>query len=413
MSTLFGILSDDEADTEMTGHILQLLRLAKRSLLHIEFVLYQLALLSVRRSKSKPRHRITNILITGEVAARTGPYFFLINACNVLSRNFALTLCFSAEQITDSLESFCKAKGVRLIPRRKRKDFLDTVFLEFILRREGIDLLIINVSAFPRNVHLIATRTYTIYYIHSIWNREISRKDDWTLRRFIDDEHRIVTVSEAAQISIGKSYLKSAERRKKISCIYNSVEDHSDLTNTDRRTIVVLTLGVVEGHKNPVLWVRVAKKVIKALAGKIDIEFWWAGEGLLLPEVMEMSRGNPEIKFLGFISTTDALFARASIYYQPSEFENCSIAVCQALMFSLPCVVTNCGGLPEQVEHGSNGFTIEKGNENLMTEKIIELAMNEQERMMMGKRSREIYSAKFTEEMWESKIRTLFRELLG
>ena len=272
----------------------------------------------------------------------------------------------------------------------------------------------INAGSFSRNVHLFAIKTPTLYYSHSIWIRQISNKHKWTLERFLDSNHRVIAVSRAAFDLYNLHYFQGKEMTKQVSWIYNYVDDRFSkraLIKASTKPMIVLTLGTLASYKNPELWVRVAKNVLRKNKIFRELEFWWAGEGPLLAKAREAAEGHKEIRFLGFVPDPDNLYIQASLYFQPSEFENCSLAVCDAMMFGLPCVVTDCGGLPEQVINERNGFVVSESNEELIAEKILELINDEQKRSEMGDYSRKRYLEAFTESHWKTAFDRLVKEI--
>ena len=125
-----------------------------------------------------------------------------------------------------------------------------------------------------------------------------------------------------------------------------------------------------------------------------------------------MRPGDERIQFIGFRPDTAQLFCQASVYFQPSEFESFGLAVCEAMMFGLPCVVSNCGGLAELVQNGKSGFVVEGWSEDPLAQKLTELISDDRKRNEMGRFSRKRYLESFTEERWLSGFSEIVKDMM-
>ncbi|MFZ4400851.1 MAG: glycosyltransferase family 4 protein [Bacteroidales bacterium] len=231
-------------------------------------------------------------------------------------------------------------------------------------------------------------------------------------RIFSNAAKRILSVSSYSKSEIVK-FLGIPEER--ISVIYNfgreASEIKQDTISNDKFT--VLTLGHVREYKNPFVWIKVAEKVIQYLPEK-NIEFIWGGDGELMQEcnrlVTELKIGG-KVKFIGYTEDIACLYASASVYFQPSMIESQGIAVVEAMAYSLPCVVSDMGGLPESVENGINGYLVSPDNIDEMSQAIIALVNDERLRNEKGEHSLRIYNEKFTNEIWKQKMNELHEKI--
>ena len=378
-----------------------------------QFLFYRGSLLLIRQFPVLRKRTRTRLLVVGDVSSGAGPYFFLINFCGALRNYYDICLTFKSAEITRSLVRFCSEQKIRLIPRPKLADVFDLLVVEAISRLTSSSLLVVNASLFSRGVHFLATTTPTIYYSHSIWHREISKQVEWTLNAFLDRRHQIVTVSRAAFSSLKLNYFKRSSLAEFIKWIYNWVPDQGTghVSKETRQKKVVLTLGTVATYKNPYLWLRVAKNVLRSISSDCSVEFWWGGKGPLLNALIELSKNEPRVKFMGFAKDNKSLYSKAAIYFQPSEFESFGLAVCEAMMHGLPCVVTDCGGPAELVQDEQNGYVLNESDEDSMVLKICGLIRDEEKRAEMGRISRKRYLDLFTEVHWLNGFKKIIDEV--
>lgn len=83
-----------------------------------------------------------------------------------------------------------------------------------------------------------------------------------------------------------------------------------------------------------------------------------------------------------------ARFANASLLTLPSYAEGLPIVILEALAAGLPVVATRVGGIPEVVSEGENGFLIEPGDVERLTERIGALLNYPDMRMAMARKNR-------------------------
>ncbi len=379
------------------------LRLVKREMIsYLEIINKMLILAAHEMSRDSSRRR-KSILICGDLGYGTGPYSFLQTLCNQLKQEYSIALIFRNSQISPSVDSFCRNNNLALFKMRSRRDFFDLLCIWFLTVKRRPSRLIINVGIFGKYLHLLALKTPSIYYNHSIWHPSISQRAEWQLKAFLKPPHRVVTVSLAAQKSLLRQYFQDPKLSDRLSWIYSGIEDRSSGKKGESSRLIISTLGSVAWYKNPELWLRIAKKVLKFPEASAA-EFWWVGQGELLNKMRQEARKEDRVRFLGFSTQPDDVLIKSSIYFQPSKFESFGLGVCEAMMFSLPCVVTDCGGVVELVENGKTGFVVPEWEEEIMVDKLLTLIRSEALRKEMGTKARLRYLEHFTVQEWRREM---------
>jgi glycosyltransferase involved in cell wall biosynthesis len=77
---------------------------------------------------------------------------------------------------------------------------------------------------------------------------------------------------------------------------------------------------------------------------------------------------NNYVNFRGFFDDIHEKIKDAELYVLSSDFEGMPNSLMEAMMMGLPCISTNCSGIPEIIDNEINGILVEKGD-------IIGLAM--------------------------------------
>jgi glycosyltransferase involved in cell wall biosynthesis len=157
--------------------------------------------------------------------------------------------------------------------------------------------------------------------------------------------------------------------------------------------------------------------LITAMEKVKDYDLYIIGDGPLKKELETKvaKSGNSNISFLGFQSGRKllTLISEAMFMVTPSEwYENCPISVLEVLSIGKPVIAANVGGLPELVEDKVNGLIFEMGNAEDLSEKILYLLNNPEERRKMGIKAREIIEKNHTSELHYERIIALYQSLI-
>lgn len=128
-------------------------------------------------------------------------------------------------------------------------------------------------------------------------------------------------------------------------------------TQKPNNLIKILVVGRLSKQKNLDLLI----KSLKYIKNK-NILVELAGEGpekkYLEDLVKQLSLIN-EVKFLGNQTNIPSLLKNADIFAMSSSWEGLPIALIEATLSGLPCIVTNVGGCAEVIHQALNGIVIE------------------------------------------------------
>ncbi len=274
----------------------------------------------------------------------------------------------------------------------------------FCIKKIKSDILVVSNSTPWINFTYIFFAKKMLYFMHTYPSKLIDLRSPliWLLSRLLSDRKRIATVSKYSRKEIS-GYAKISE--KKISVIHNSYDKKYNYFNKEYKNIpIVLTVGGVVSYKNPELWLVVAMEVIKILP---TVQFWWIGEGDMLAfmrsKVSALNLKN-NVKFFGYSNNVDRFYSNASVYFQPSLIESHGIAVIEAMIFKIPLVVSNVGGLPESVLSEKSGFLCNYNDIDCFTSNIIKLLTDNNLAEKYGTLGEKIAKNRFNEKIQEQKI---------
>lgn len=218
----------------------------------------------------------------------------------------------------------------------------------------------------------------------------------------------IITVSQSNKESVITQWKISKQKEQYVKVVYNCVvvneKKVSDVLLFPGGRVIV-TMGHVAYYKNPALWLKVARRVTEI---RKDVFFYWLGNGDLFNELSNQTSSVENINFVGLIENPAPYLKNATIYYQPSIMETQGIAVMEAMSNSLPCIVSNVGGLPESIENNKNGFVVDAHNEDEHVERMLELLDNKDLQKSFGEYSIKKYNQLFLYDVFKKKMDVIY-----
>ena len=95
------------------------------------------------------------------------------------------------------------------------------------------------------------------------------------------------------------------------------------------------------------------------------------------------------------------LFEESTLFVMPSLYEPFGIAPLEAMLYQLPCVLTDAWALREHVTPGINGELVEKGSVDDLAAKLIAMLNSPDRLAAMGARARDMVLARYT---WDAVV---------
>ena len=172
----------------------------------------------------------------------------------------------------------------------------------------------------------------------------------------------------------------------------------------DESTVAGLYLGQLEPRKQVLTAVRAAELA----AERAPFVLLVAGEG---PQAEAVTRhSGPVVRPLGFRRDPERLLAAADIFVMPSEREGLSLAVLEAMAHGLATVVSDGAGNPEAV--GDAGVVVPVADANALSEALVDLSVDANERSRLGAAARERTLSQFGAERYLRDLQSVFEAAL-
>jgi glycosyltransferase involved in cell wall biosynthesis len=254
-----------------------------------------------------------------------------------------------------------------------------------LYRREKPDIIHLHSSKAAALGRLVFPKDKTVYTVHGFDSIRLAHRWFLPLERYLQKRCKaIVAVSR-----YDEDNLKAAGIARNVSCIYNGIPRPSGESGA--------VLPIPKKYVKKILCIaRISKQK------RFDLFLETAG---LLPEYAFVWIGNceeianvPENVFLlGNLPDAGAYNYTADLFMLPSNYEGLPVVIIEAMSHGKPVVASAVGGVPELVEDGVNGYTVEN-TASAFAEKIRAVMTNEALCEALVSKSREYFFKHFTVE---------------
>jgi glycosyltransferase involved in cell wall biosynthesis len=190
----------------------------------------------------------------------------------------------------------------------------------------------------------------------------------------------------------------------KISLVYNGVDvnlfrepNESELL-TRYSSPKIVYVGRIISKKGIDILVNAMPETLKSFP---NAQFIFVGGGnISLYKEMIKNKGIPEKNYLftghmGYLERAK-IFREATVFVNPSFFENCSISILEAMSSGCAVVASKVGGNPELIQSGKNGLLVRPFDDKEFARAIISLLKDEHLNRIIGEEARKTVERSFS-----------------
>lgn len=225
--------------------------------------------------------------------------------------------------------------------------------------------------------------------------------------RFICNHWATYAISNS--ISGIEHFASKGFKAEKMTAISNCYEHITPYTHkTPHEEIRIITVGRFVKQKD----YRTAIKAIAALNCQKKIKFIIIGYGELEPQVRKWVREEGIEKITEIMINPDnipTILHDADIFISTSLFEGMSNAIMEAMNADLPIVCTDVGDNKKLVVESENGFICHISDWKEIAEKISYLVFHEEQRIALGRKSKEILERRYSVDVFRTKYLNLLQ----
>ena len=213
-------------------------------------------------------------------------------------------------------------------------------------------------------------------------------------------------------------------REDMIDVLINGVEHVPETTPEKREELRkrlgiengVFTAGIIarlEPYKGHAYVIEAAKD-LKAEGRKFCIIA--AGTGSLYDELRakaEEAGVSDTVLFPGFVEDMPTIWSLLDIQINASYVEATSLAVLEGMSAGIPAVVSDCGGNPDIIRNGIDGFVFPMHDSHRLAECIAKMMDDGELRAKMGRSARERYNAEYTGGAFARRLEDIYGKIMG
>ena len=275
----------------------------------------------------------------------------------------------------------------------------------------------------------IACRVMKVRVIWNVWS-EPSGKVAWILHRLgllLADVINLEYKNQGKKV-FGKLADYPVFNRK-IVPLYTGVSDFEEITGSNIReelslqdddVLVVMASNIVSGKgqvdliKSMELILGVSPNAHLLIAGRAvesspdSIKYYDEIFSYVLKNNLDRN-----IHFIGWRSDVRDVLSKSDIYVSSSYSESLPDAVRDAMLASLPLVVSDVGGTSELVNIGENGYLFQPGDIINLTRYLKELILNSELRKKMGLKSRKIIDDRFSTKAYARNFEDMLKKTIN
>jgi glycosyltransferase involved in cell wall biosynthesis len=308
-------------------------------------------------------------------------------------------------------------------------DWREIVRLSYLLRQEQIDIVHCHMAIASACASPIAWLSGVPALIETTHGREIWREGKhlrgyfWVDRQVGRLTDRFIAVSEAVARHLIENKRVPAH---KITVIRNG-RDLSRFHPVSRIQTIEARAELNLGKDPPVILMLARFSVEKGHQLLIDavrqlVEHWprlvvlLAGDGPLEQDIKTQSTEfglNDNVRFLGYRSDTQKLFAASDVVVLPSKIEGLPLVAVEALASGRPVVATAVGGTPEVVIDHQTGLLAPPEDPSRFAEALNHLLSDPGLRTRMGTRGRSLVEERFDVRVQVQQTVALYSHLLN
>ncbi len=292
---------------------------------------------------------------------------------------------YVAARKDSAFEKWCIGKNIPFITLGFKNDFdfSSALALKNYCRKENFDV-----------IHLHSSRSHGMAVLAAAFGNKtpliLSRRVDFPLKKNIFSQwkynhhsiKKIICVSDKIKEIVSAS-IKHAER---CVTVYDGIDLHRFAGKGTKEKLrselgiaahekLIGNIAAIAPHKDYFTFL----DTVKILFQKIKAKYLIAGEGVLREQIVKrISELNlqKEVFVLGFRNDLENVYAALDVLLYTSKEEGLGSALLDAMVYGLPIVTTEAGGIPEIVKNEFNGLTAPIQNAEKLSEQVI-LMLNE------------------------------------
>ncbi|TYR80921.1 glycosyltransferase family 4 protein [Priestia megaterium] len=221
---------------------------------------------------------------------------------------------------------------------------------------------------------------------------------------------RIITISN----SFHSPLIEFGAKKEQLITVHTGIDFQpiGKPIQTGRDKIIITCVSRLSPRKGHEIFIKALSQIKEYLS---NVEVWIIGDGImkekLKKQVQTLNLEN--VIFLGKRTDIAALLSSSTIYVLSTLNDNFPISIIEAMFFDQAIITSNCGGIPEMIEHKKTGIICEPGNVQEVAEALKLLIVNKKFRETLAKEAKQYACKHLTQEVMVSTIERIYHSFAG
>lgn len=242
---------------------------------------------------------------------------------------------------------------------------------------------------------------------------ESSSKNRSKIRLLLRESDKVIT--------LGKNWndtIKEIEPSVDSIIIRNAVKIPKYQNKLNSKQVSILFLAVLNERKGIIDLIKASKKVINEIKREgREVKFVIAGDGPLYEISKNLIKDNNQdqyFEFHGWVNNKHKhiLLRNTDVFVLPSYNEGLPLSILEAMSYGIPIVATDVGSINDAVIDNRNGYLIEPGNIEQLSNSILKVLDNNN-LYKMGNESRKISKSLFNSVLYQENIQQLYKDIIN
>ena len=238
---------------------------------------------------------------------------------------------------------------------------------------------------------LLLKRASLLHTVHNLAEREIEPRARW-LQRFALN-HGVVPVAVAEEVALSLERLYGIQRCRVISngiptncyaCPQTARREWRAREGFGDEDVLFVCVARFAPQKNHAL---LLKAFAQGPASDPNAHLVLVGEGVLQERLEEQAKNlglAGQAHFLGLRTDIPDVLGAMDVFVLSSDYEGNPLSVMEAMASGLPIVSTAAGGVPDLFESGREGFIVQPGDVQGLSNSMVSLLGNREARQSLG-----------------------------
>lgn len=176
-----------------------------------------------------------------------------------------------------------------------------------------------------------------------------------------------------------------------------------------------VTIGYIEWRKGQDILVEAVRKMPNDVRQMCEFFFIGQDTSAMASALREEIKCIPEIKICGKVDRTklQEILQTSDMLICPSREDPMPTVAAEAMAFGVPCLLSDATGTVEYITDGINGIKFKSEDVDQLCEKICWSVSHKEEIKQMGKEAEQVFKDVFSVKVFEDKMLTLVKEMLG